>query len=204
MLPVFIQAIIATLVALTSTPAPTTPAALPDMMVVPEVEIAPVPDDPPAAQATRGPLTVAADPAAPEATPQRSPSRFVALEAAALTDDTGTQLAQALMAARIPEVAAETGTAPDVRGDLVLLDSGKLILIGHFCPPGQTGTAGCARAIMTTQGGGEPFTGGSYAMFGTGQIWIDLQRGNEGFPDLWVMGGDGVAGKLVYVPGEGY
>lgn len=179
-------------------PAPA-PAPAPAPEPIPEPAAEPAPAHQPG-----GPLTVAADPAAPEATPQRDPARFITLEAAALPDQTGTQLAEVLMAARIPEVAAEIGAVPEVRGDLVLLNSGKLILIGNFCPPGQTDPAACGRAIMTTPGGGEPFTGGSYAMFGTGQIWIDLARGNEGFPDLAVMGGDGVAGKLVYVPGEGY
>lgn len=164
----------------------------------------PAPAAPPPGHQPGGPLTVAADPAAPDATPQMTPSRFMTLEAAALTDGTGQQLAEVLMAALLPEVAAQLGVAPEVRGDLVLLDSGRLILIGHFCRPGTKGTAGCARAFMTTEGGGAPFAGATRAINDTGQIWIDLQKGNAGFPDLWVMGANGAAQKLPFLPGQGY
>jgi hypothetical protein len=57
---------------------------------------------------------------------------------------------------------------------------------------------------MTTEGGGAPFAGGTRAIYDTGQIWIDLKKGSAGFPDLWVMGANGAAQKLPFVPGQGY
>ena len=124
--------------------------------------------------------------AATEANPGTDLKRFVSIDAISDKTEATLALARSKLAAKIAEVEADLGEPIDVFADLVPFQDGRQLLFASLCHASYFGITGCETHLFYSPPG-ETNLIWQQEWIGGGPYWLDLQSGQNGWPDLISM-----------------